>query len=739
MTFVFGSGAMALAPYALIAMTVVLIVAYSLRRAARERRDEASLAAAIRDDLHPPASLHPLIDPDICIGSLSCIKACPEGDILGIVDGTAKLIVGSNCIGHGRCALECPVDAIKLVFGSSQRGVDLPDVDENFETSRAGVHIVGELGGMGLIKNAFRQGLQAADHLRRVLPSGTRSASDETDVLIVGAGPAGLAAAVGCRTHGLRFRVVDQGRFGGSILDYPRQKIVMSEAVTLPGYGKFGKARMSKEDLLEGFEQIRKRAKIRVEEGVQVHSVGGDDGAFLVGTSAGVIRAKKVVLAIGRRGSPRRLAADGADLDKVTYQLRDPEQYAGKRVLVVGGGDSALEAAIQLAEQPGTTVTLSYRQAVFARCRDANRRKITQLLETGAVRSQLATEVVRVTDERVVLRGTAGEHTIDNDYVIACLGGELPIGFLKAAGVDLVRHRGAETAKPHHTPGRRPEGKRNYLALALSLIGVSLIGGLWFLGHEYYAIAATARARSPLHDIMRPAGIWGHGVGIVATLFMMLNFLYPLRKRLGFLKGTAPIRSWLTFHVFVGVMSPLLIAFHAAFQSRNLLATSTYVALVVVVVTGLFGRFLYGLMPSADGKANELSMLQAQLERHQQQLGELARGDELQQLVGSFLEQAQQRRSLIMFLIGAPFRALRRIFVLRAAKRLFADIEGFYVFREAFREYEQLATQTQFYRSLRRLLAGWRAFHVVLSVLLVFVIAVHVWLSIYLGYRWIFR
>ena len=140
-----------------------------LRRVLRQRRDAAALREKIERNQHHPRSLHPVMDPDICIGSLSCLKACPEGDILGIVDGAARLVHADHCIGHGRCAAECPVGAIRLVFGTAERGVDLPEVDEFFESSRAGVHVVGELGGMGLIKNAITQGLQAAERLGDLL------------------------------------------------------------------------------------------------------------------------------------------------------------------------------------------------------------------------------------------------------------------------------------------------------------------------------------------------------------------------------------------------------------------------------------------------------------------------------------------------------------------------------------------------------------------------------------------
>ncbi len=737
-----------LLPLSLAILVVVGVAGVWIARSRREARDERLHGEAVAKELHLPDSLHPLINPDLCIGSLSCITACPEGDILGIVDGSAKLIVGSNCIGHGRCALECPVDAIKLVFGHSQRGVDLPEVDENFESSRPGVQIVGELGGMGLIKNAFRQGLQAADHLRRVLPRAASSSGDVVDVLIVGAGPAGLATALGCRAHGLSLRIVEQSKFGGTVAHYPRQKIVMTERIELPILGKFGRATMSKEDLLAAFDKIRRRAKLDIEEGVTVDKISGTEGDFTVQTTRGPIRARRVVLATGRRGSPRLLEAEGADLEKVTYSLVDAEQYQGQRMLVVGGGDSAIEAACSLAEQPGNQVTISYRRGSFGKCRDANRKRIGELIANGKVRAIFDSEVRVVRERDVLLKTPSGDQKLANDYVLACLGGELPTALLQKLEINVVRHRGERGGHRHDSTAKRESvdkakpaaaKPRTYRVLGLTLIGAFVVGTLFFLGSEYYLLPARLRARSPLHELMRPAGVWGHGIGIVATGVMLLNFLYPLRKRLGFLKGTAPIRTWLQFHIFVGIMSPLVIAFHAAFQSRNLLATVTYVALLVVVLTGLFGRFVYGLVPSAGGKAQELSMVRGQLSRHEHELGELVRGEELQALLGGAIERASKRTSLLGYLLSAPLRRISRWWMLHRARRLFSDADGFAELERAFLEYETLAVQTQFYGSLRRLLSAWRAFHVVLSVLLVGIIAVHVWLSIYLGYRWIYR
>jgi thioredoxin reductase/Pyruvate/2-oxoacid:ferredoxin oxidoreductase delta subunit len=735
---------------------IVGVAIISRLRRKREARDTAAFAESQADQRHLPPSLHPVIDADICIGSLSCITACPEGDILGVVDGVAKLIVGSNCIGHGRCATECPVNAIKLVFGTSERGVDLPEVDGNFESSRPGVHIVGELGGMGLIKNAITQGLQVAEHLGAKLGRGM-GGRGITDVAIVGAGPAGLGAALGLTAAGVSYRILDQGVVGGAIASYPRQKVVMTEKLDLPMFGKFGRSLISKEELLGTWQKIMAKAKIRVEENVQVTGIQGDDGDFLVETNGEPVRARKVVLATGRRGSPRKLGVPGEDLPKVTYNLIDPDQYAGKRVLVVGGGDSAIEAAMQLAENPDNEVAISYRQSAFAKCREANRNRIGEMIADGKLHAFMSSNLQRVTDSHVELDVDGRPMKLPNDYVIGCLGGELPVGFLQKAGVAIVRHHGEErgTKRAEEKPQKlvslaqlvpqKQETKKkkpDRLGLYLFLVGAAIIAGLTSMGLPYYLLSKSERMHSPMHESFRSSGTWGHGVGIIATAFMMGNFLYALRKRWGFLKGSAPIRSWLTWHMFVGFMSPLVILFHAAFQSNNHLATSTYLSLLVVVGTGIVGRYVYGLVPSVGGTAMELSMVRAQMARHASMLTPLTadadHGERLTSLLEAVGEAPEEKGSLILHLLKSPFTAIGRRFTLSSVRPLFPDTTRYREFRTAFLDLVRLRTQVRFYRSLRRLLSGWRAFHVVLAVFLVVVIAVHVAFSIFLGYRWIF-
>ncbi len=720
-----------------------------LMRHRRQVRDTATWEHTVERGLHIPTSLHPVIDPDLCIGSLSCLKACPEGDILGIVDGAAKLINPTRCIGHGRCALECPVGAIRLVFGTSERGVDLPEVDQFFESSRRGVHVVGELGGMGLIRNATVQGLQVSERLGQVLDR-TRKPS-VVDVAIVGSGPAGLATAVGCQAAGLSFRVLEQGTVGGTIANYPRQKLVMTEAVSLPVVGKIGKREISKEELLGTWLKAIAKAQVQIEESTQVTGIQGQDGAFTVETNKGPVKARKVVLATGRRGTPRKLGVKGEELPKVSYRLIDPEQYEGCKVLVVGGGDAALEAAIQLAEETDAQVTLSYRGEEFGKCRDANRTRIQALAQKGDVRLIMKSQVLEIQPQQVLLDVAGKKGRLTNDYVLVCAGGELPLEFLKKVGVGLKRYHGTAPGEAPAAPGqprvsrgsardRAEEKKARRLAFILFTLGALIIASLVVVGWEYYLLPRAERRASPFHDMLRPAGLWGHGVGIAATLFMLSNFLYAIRKRWSLLKGLSSIRRWLTFHQFVGFMSPLVIAFHAAFQSNNHLATATAASLGVVVLTGIVGRFVYGLVPTQDGRALEHSSIVSHFERLKNRieptLNRVSNPDAVRRVL-SLATAPAPKVWLPMLFLRMPFEAISTRLRIAQVRRVFRSKKDYQEFREGFFRLLALRTQVGFNQSLKRLLAGWRVFHAVLACFLVVMIAIHIGISLYLGYGWI--
>lgn len=402
--------------------------------------NRAIKAAAVDAGLTEPASIHPSIDLASCIGCGACERACPEGDVIGLLGGKAELLAPTNCIGHGECARACPTGAITLVFGTSRRGVDLPQVGADFQTNVPGIFIAGELGGMGLIRNAAEQGRQAVEAIKKQYPT---KAYAGYDLIIAGAGPAGIAAALAAKSLGMNYTVIEQDDLGGAVFRYPRGKVVMTAPVAMPLVGTVRIRETSKEALLSLWRGIVDRHQLAIRYRERVDSVESRDGGFDVRTSAGTERSRAVLLAVGRRGTPRALGVPGEDLPKVVYQLTDEVQYRGQHVLVVGGGDSALEAAARLAALPGTTVTLSYRGGHFSRARVSNRQKVEDLARAGALRLLMQSRLHRVTGSSVEIESAGKHETLQNSAVVICAGGILPSEFLRKAGVAMETKFGA--------------------------------------------------------------------------------------------------------------------------------------------------------------------------------------------------------------------------------------------------------------------------------------------------------
>jgi thioredoxin reductase/NAD-dependent dihydropyrimidine dehydrogenase PreA subunit len=412
---------------------VVLVVLWWLyvRRQRRIQREHAQqLQQSLEAGLAEPASLHPVIDPLRCLGSSSCVKACPE-DALGIVNGKAVLINGAHCIGHGACRAACPVDAIELVFGTEKRGIDIPQVSPNFETNVPGVFIAGELGGMGLIRKAAEQGRQAIEAIRM-----RKGDSFDLDVVVVGCGPAGLSAGLAAIQHKLRYRLIEQETsLGGAVFHYPRNKIAMTAPVKLALIGKVRFGEVQKEKLLDFWNTVVRKTGLKIAFRECMEAVEPDGDGFVVRTNSGAYRTRSVLLTMGRRGTPRKLEVPGEESPKVVYRLIDPAQYDDQAVLVVGGGDSALEAALALAERPGTEVTLSYRSEAFARVKQKNRQALEQAQRDKRVRVELESTVVVIEPEQVQLKTKAGPATLRNQAVIVCAGGLLPTPLLQKIGI----------------------------------------------------------------------------------------------------------------------------------------------------------------------------------------------------------------------------------------------------------------------------------------------------------------
>jgi thioredoxin reductase (NADPH) len=420
---------------ALIGLLTVASVLWA-RRAERKARADLAWAQSVGAQ---PVSLHPKVDLERCIGAGNCVEVCPEKDVLSVLDGKAVITNPTACIGHGECLRACPVDAIQLVLGSAKRGVEIPLVSRDFETNVPGVYVVGELGGMGLVYNAMTQALQAMTAIGRSPPP---KVAGVLQVLIVGAGPAGLAASLKAKQLGLTFETVDQESLGGTVLHYPRHKIVMTKPVDLPLYGRLKVTEVSKEALLAKWQDIVAKAGLTIRTETRVDKViRGADGVFEVATSAGTLRAQRVVLAIGRRGTPRKLGVKGEDLGKVTYRLLEPERYTGTRCLVVGGGDSAVEAAVALAEA-GAVVKLSYRGASFDRIKKKNQEKLDAKVATKKVELVLGSTVVEIGEREVILEIGGVRMAALNDYVLVFAGGVLPTKFLEDAGIEVATFKG---------------------------------------------------------------------------------------------------------------------------------------------------------------------------------------------------------------------------------------------------------------------------------------------------------
>lgn len=416
------------------APTLLIVLAYSLINRVRTQRNLHARSQSISEGLHEPASLHPLIDPNLCLGCGTCVTACPEANVLGMINNKVELIAAANCIGHGACKTACPREAITLVFGTEKRGVDLPHVNPNFETNIPGLFIAGELGGMGLIRNAIHQGTQAVRSIRRVLATQHACA---LDLIIVGAGPAGISAALAAKEAKLKFISVDQDSLGGTVAHFPRRKIVMTAPAELPLVGKVKFRETTKESLLEFWQGVVADQQLSIQFGERLDHIERLESGFNVITSKGTYQARTVLLCLGRRGTPRQLNVPGEELEKVTYRLIDPEQYRNQHVLVVGGGDSAIEAAVSIAEEADTHVTLSYRSAAFGRVKPKNRERLEALRAQRKLQVLLNSQVTQIHPRKVTLVQNEQFLELNNDAVIVCAGGILPTQLLEKIGIAI--------------------------------------------------------------------------------------------------------------------------------------------------------------------------------------------------------------------------------------------------------------------------------------------------------------
>jgi len=423
----------------LIAASIIVTFLLLHLRKTKKREEEARVAlekGKLRSD--GPQSQHPHIDATYCIGCASCTLVCPEGDVLAMLGGKAVIANGYKCIGHSLCAEVCPVGAITMVMASPSMGGDMPYLTPAYETTIKNMFIVGELGGLALIKNAVNQGRECIDNIAKKTASfgGTRRSPDVYDVLIVGAGPAGISASLRAAEKKLNYITLDEGEIGGTVAKYPRQKLVMTSPVEFPLHGKFKKTELTKEELLAFWQKVLQRADFKCRQGEKVEDIKkGPDNIFTVVTPKAQYRSHAVLLALGKGGSPRKLGVTGEELPKVMYRLIEADHYVNKKILVVGGGDSAIEAAMGLGHQVGNQVILSYRKEAFSRIKERNAQRIQESVRKGKVKVIFNSNPLEFKQDSVVLDVGGQAQVLPNDFVWIFAGGEPPTAFLKKIGI----------------------------------------------------------------------------------------------------------------------------------------------------------------------------------------------------------------------------------------------------------------------------------------------------------------
>ena len=435
--------------YSITAVFCLLVVWFYVRKGRSDSKvilEKIEIARA--EGRFEPMSLHPYIDVNACIGSGACIKACPEHDILGIVHGKATVINATHCIGHGACFHACPVEAISLRIGTEKRGVDLPHVNQSYETNVKGLYIAGELGGMGLIKNSVEQGKVAVENIAKI---GKIRKEGILDLAIIGAGPAGISGSLTAKKLGLSFVTLEQDSLGGTVFTFPRSKVVMTNPMDLPLYGKVKLFDTSKEELLKIWKDALGKNEITIHENTKVESIVPlvNDTFKLVAANGQEFITNHVLIAIGRRGSPRKLNVPGEESTKVAYRLLEPERIEGKKIVVVGGGDSAVESAMLLMDN--NEVILSYRKEQFARIKPKNSQNIEAAITHNKLKVYFNSEILCINEKDIILKTENSQSDgilIPNDLVYIFAGGELPTQFLHNVGIEITKRFG-QIVKKH--------------------------------------------------------------------------------------------------------------------------------------------------------------------------------------------------------------------------------------------------------------------------------------------------
>ncbi len=712
--------------------TVLAVLLYRRAELVRMGRalDGRNLARAMGS--HEARLERPEIDLMRCLGCGACVAACPEEEVLGLLHGQAVVLHGARCVGHAHCAEACPVGAIAVHLADLEKRSDIPAVDEDLSVpGRPGLFLAGEVNGRALIRNAIEQGRTVASGV--ALPRGAGSQDGVLDLLVVGAGPAGLACALEARSRGLEVQVIDQEPLGGTIAKFPRAKLVLTRPVELPGYGWLRERSYGKEDLLAIWQEAVAASGLTVREGVrfvgaQPSSSGA--GPWRVETSEGTSIAHNVCLALGRRGSPRKLQVPGESLQKVAYSLIDARAYQDQDVLVVGGGDSAAEAALALAMQPSTRVILSYRQDHFFRLHARNAQAIEQATRDGRLRVVFQSVVHSIEPDFVVLHRLTGDEPaperLPNDNVFAFLGGDPPVPLLESLGVSFDPRRNAL-----HIPLAKNSSLMRSMGVSLLVAVAFLSWALW--NREYYGLSMQERPLSPAHGLLRSSSVVGLTLGFTSAGLVITNLLYLLRRAAPRFFSFGSLRGWMGVHVATGICALLVALLHSGMRVGDTTGGHACLALVVLVATGSIGRYLYSFLPrAANGRELELEEVRGRL---------IALSGELQAKGGAFTERVTQEVETLVANHHWSGSLPKRIWALlrsrsqldNCLKTLEADARAQGLSQDQITELVWLVRRAHrtnlaaaHFEDLRVFLASWRHIHRWIALLLVLLLSAHI-------------
>lgn len=723
---------------------LALALGVALCAAFVRRVELARMASRVREREHAVRSgsakaqlQYPVVDLSRCLGCGTCIDACPENGVLELVHGQAMVVHGARCVGHAACERECPVGAISVRLADLDERRDVPALSEQLEAvGSPGLFLAGEVTAHALIKTAIEHGTAVAAEVAR-RPRSERE--DELDLCIVGAGPAGMACALEAKRRGLRYLMIDQELGpGGTVAKYPRRKLVVMQPVELPLYGMLDRNEYSKEELVELWQKIAEEQELVLRTGEVFEVVERDVDAYVVRTQNAAFRAKYVCLALGRRGSPRKLGVPGEESSKVAYSLLDAHSYQNRRILVVGGGDSAVEAALALAEQPGNQVTISYRRAEFFRLRTRNAQRLQHATAENRLQLLLQSEVLAVRPDGIELtaQNCVGPVPmfLPNDDVFILAGGVTPIESLTRSGVSFD-----PALRPKAEPiTEQGTGVVPALAFAFALAVAALVFALWNV--DYYGLPTHERATDLKHELLRP----GRGVGlyfaIAASVLIVVNLLYLARRSPRWKWKLGSLRAWMTSHVVTGVLAFLLALLHSAMAPRDTVGGHALWGLGVLLVTGAIGRYFYAWVPrAANGRELQVEEVKLLLGRMAEQWDRSHWGfvERVRAEISTLIESTQWKSSFLGR-IGALLGGRRQLSRVLARLEQQGRADGVEpakmseIFALAKRAHRTALAAAHF-EDLRAVLESWRYLHRWIAALVVLLIVMHVVYVLFYG------